>query len=252
MDTESLQQAFARALADPDVAVPRGVIATPARFNIHRNNIAAGLKAVLAARYPVIQRLVGEPFFAATARAFTAADPPLSPVLLQYGATFAQFLARFEPAAPYPYLPDIARLEWARHRAYHAADAAPADLGLIGKLSFGQLPALRFTLHPSATIIASPFPVLSIWWTNQLDTEVKPIALDQGGEAALVVRPRLEVITTGLPPGSDRLIAALGTGAALDEAADLAMAAQPAFDLAAALATLFRAEAFAAISLMTT
>lgn len=252
MDTRLLQRAFARALADSNAAVPRGIVATLARFNIHRNNIAAGLTAVLATRYPAIRRLVGQPFFVATARAFIAAEPPRSPVLIEYGASFARFLSRFEPASGYPYLADIARLEWARHRAYHAADAAPADLRLIGRLDFSELPALRFTLHPSATVIASPFPLLSIWRTNHFDAEVKEVALDQGGETVLVVRPRLEVFTGALPPGSDVLIAALGEGKILGEAVDAAMAKEPAFSPTAALAALFRAEAFAAFSLTTT
>jgi hypothetical protein len=249
MDTRLLQRAFARALADSNAAVPRGIVATLARFNIHRNNIAAGLTAILAARYPGIRRLVGQPFFVATARAFIAAEPPRSPVLIEYGASFARFLSRFEPASGYPYL---ARLEWARHRAYHAADAAPADLRLIGRLDFSELPALRFTLHPSAAVIASPFPVLSIWRTNHFDLEVKEVALDQGGETVLVVRPRLEVFTGALPPGSDVLIAALGEGKILGEAVDAAMAKEPALNPTAALAALFRAEAFAAFSLTTT
>ena len=101
-------------------------------------------------------------------------------------------------------------------------------------------------------MIASPFPVLSIWRTNHFDVEVKEVALDQGGETVLVVRPRLEVFTAALPPGSDVLIAALGEGKTLGEAADAAMAKEPAFDLTAALAALFRTEAFAVFSLTTT
>jgi Putative DNA-binding domain len=247
MDTDLLQQAFARALTDTEAAVPRGVIATPARFNIHRNNMVAGLEALLASRYPVIQRLVGEPFFAATARAFIAADPPRSPVLLEYGAAFAPFLAGFEPAAPYPYLPDIARLDWARHCAYHAADAPPADLSRIAALDPERMSRLRFNLHPSATVIASAFPILSIWRTNSFDAEVTPITLDGGGETALIVRPHLEVITTALPPGSDSFTAALTEGAALGDAANAAAEQEPVFDLTATLAALFRAQAFAMV-----
>jgi hypothetical protein len=101
-------------------------------------------------------------------------------------------------------------------------------------------------------VIASPFPVLSIWRTNHFDVEVKEVALDQGAETVLVVRPRLEVFTGALPPGSDVLMAALGEGKILGEAVDAAMAKEPAFNPTAALAALFRAEAFAAFSLTTT
>ena len=59
---------------------------------------------------------------------FIARHPPQSPALVEFGGAFALFLAAFEPAGSLSYLTDIARMEWARHAAYHAADAAPADL----------------------------------------------------------------------------------------------------------------------------
>ena len=48
MGTDASQWVFARALTDPDAALPPGVIGSAARFNIHRNNIIASLTAVLA------------------------------------------------------------------------------------------------------------------------------------------------------------------------------------------------------------
>jgi Putative DNA-binding domain len=247
MGTDALQQPFVRALTDPDAALPPGVIGSAARFNIHRNNIAASLTAVLASRYPVIRRLVGDDFFRAAAGTFIARHPPQSPVLMEFGGNFAAFLAALEPAASLPYLPDIARLEWARHAAYHAADAAPADLSLIARLDPDRMSLLRFTMHPSVAVVASPFPILSIWRTNSFDAEVTPIARDAGGETVLIVRPHLDVVTASLPAGSDNFIAALATGTTLGDAALAAAEHDPAFDLTATLAELFRMQAFTAI-----
>ena len=53
------------------------------------------------------------------------AEPPRSPLLFQYGGSFADFIAGFAPAAPLPYLRDMARLEYAQGLAYHAADREP-------------------------------------------------------------------------------------------------------------------------------
>ena len=38
---------------------------------------------------------------------------------------FPNFLETFEPAQRAPFLPDVARIEWAWRQAYHAADARP-------------------------------------------------------------------------------------------------------------------------------
>src|SRR5262245_57068509 len=108
MGTDALQRALVRALIDPDAALPSGVVGSAARFNIHRNNIASSLIAVLASRYPVIRRLVGDDFFQAAAGTFIASHPPQSPALIEFGGAFAAFLAALEPAASLPYLSDIA------------------------------------------------------------------------------------------------------------------------------------------------
>ena len=51
-----------------------------------------------ARRFPAVERLVGEEFFAGMAREFVMAHPPRSPLLLTYGDEFPDFIAAFEPA----------------------------------------------------------------------------------------------------------------------------------------------------------
>src|SRR6266545_6393061 len=117
-----VQKAFAEALLDTSARVPlpvRGAARRKAdnRFAVYRNNVLAGLTSALAARFPVVQRLVGNEFFRDMARVYVTVEPPRSPLLMHYGETFAAFIDGFEPAAPIPYLGDIARLEMARGHA---------------------------------------------------------------------------------------------------------------------------------------
>jgi len=122
------QHAFASALLDPARPVPSGLATwngsdPVARFAVYRNNVVVSLVAALADTFPVVRELVGEEFFTAMARLYVAEQPPLSPVLAHYGDGFADWVVQFEPAAAVPCLADMARLERARVRAYHAADA---------------------------------------------------------------------------------------------------------------------------------
>src|SRR4029077_17776024 len=124
------QSDFARAVRDPDLAVPRGVTwhnsdRPQVRFAVYRNNVVLGLVSSLEARFPATRRIVGEDFFKGAARLFAATQPPRSPLMMFYGDAFPDFLADFEPAREVPYLADVARLEAARTRAYHATDAKP-------------------------------------------------------------------------------------------------------------------------------
>jgi hypothetical protein len=110
--------------------LPAGVTATAPddlaqRFAVYRNNVTVGLVDALAARFPVIQRLVGVEFFRAVAREFARSHPPRSPLLFLWGEAFPDFLAALPSLADYPYMADVARIEVARGVAYHAADAMP-------------------------------------------------------------------------------------------------------------------------------
>jgi len=86
----------------------------------------AGLGKALKSRFPVVEKIVGEEFFAAMTRVFVKAQPPRSPLLATYGDDFPDFIATFEPARGLPYLADVARLEATRTRSYHAATSRPS------------------------------------------------------------------------------------------------------------------------------
>jgi hypothetical protein len=188
--TES-QAAFATALLDPALPVPpalrsRGAPAGADRFAVYRNNVVVGLIEGLREAYPVVCRLVGDEFFRATAGIFARVQPPRSPVMLEYGEGFAEFIEGFAPAASVPYLADVARLERAWVEAYHAAEAEP-----LARADAANGAALR--LHPAVRLVCSRFPILTIWQANQTDAEPQPLELSDEGEIVLVTRPAAEV-----------------------------------------------------------
>src|ERR1700732_2829083 len=197
---------FAQALRDPDLVVPRGVTshnsdALGERFAVYRNNVMVGLVSALEARFPATCKIVGEDFFKGAAKLFAATQPPRSPLMLFYGDAFPAFLADFEPAREVPYLADVARLEAARTRAYHAADAKPLpSAALVGGVP-DALARMRFILHTSVEIIASYYPIVKIWAMNSGEMDLAPIT-DWRGENALVWRPGFDVEVRRLPPGA--------------------------------------------------
>lgn len=238
------QRNFAAALLDPNMPVPRGLIGpdrepSEKRFNVYRNNVVAGLVEALKAAYPAVCRIVGHDFFAAMARVYVALEPPRSPVMLDYGETFPDFIERFDPAKSVPYLPDVARLERAWVEAYHAAEAPPADPAPLATIDSRSLPQIGFALHPSVRVVRSSFPVVQIWLMNIDAGEPAAIDICSGGESALVVRPIAEVEVRRLPVGAATFIMGLAAGASVADAAALALDADCDFDLAGALRDLF-------------
>jgi hypothetical protein len=248
-----LQRSFVAATLFGDVAAlaAAGVIAkgldAAARLGVYRNNILGNYRKALAASYPVVLRLVGAPFFNAAVDAFVRAHPSTRGDVNRYGGELARFLAAYPPARGLGYLPDVARLEWALDQAGIAADAQPLDLAALGSVPAGELDTLRFVLHPSAHLIASPYPILHIWRVNQPDYDGEvAVDLGEGGDALLVLRTAQGVSIEPLAPGEHALLAAFGAGATLATAAKRAAMAEPAFDLTASLGRHVAAQAIVA------
>lgn len=212
------------------------------RFAVYRNNVQHGLARALAQRFPVVERLVGAEFFAAMARVFAAAHPPATPVLLDWGEGFADFLAGFAPVRHLAYLPDVARLEWARGLAYHAADVAPADPARLGQIAPERL---RLVLAPSVHAFRSRHPAFNIWRQNQ--PGVEPAPLPKGPEFALLGRtPGFAVATEPLDALRYAVLEALLAGKSFAEAVHTAPGADP----TPLLALLIRHQLFAEIGEM--
>lgn len=246
------QSHFAEALLDADLAIPQDVTSHTAqvparRFGVYRNNVVASLVNALKLRFPVVARIVGDEFFAGMARLFVVAHPPRSPLLMQYGDNFADFIAGFGPAAELPYLADVTRLEAARTRAYHAADVTPLNPAEIAALPPETLGALRIALHPSVEVVRSAFPVVTIWAMNSGEADLTPID-DWRGQDALIGRPALDVELRALPAGGAVFLLALSRNETLEQAAMLALADSDQFDLAANLAGLFGAGLVVAVN----
>ncbi len=233
----SIQQTFAEALLAPQATCPEGVFssngAEPAsRFAVYRNNVHSALINALAAAYPVARQLVGDEFFRAMAGLYAQAHPPTSPLISEYGGTFADFIQGFEPAWSVPYLADVARLERLRVRAYHAADCLVLDQHCVLRQLQGcaQLGQLRVGLHPSLATLESSYAVVSIWAAHQADgaiTSFNPWHA-QGG---LVLRQGLVVKVFAIDRGSVTFINRLNQGAGLEMAIADALKASDEFDL---------------------
>lgn len=236
-----IQTAFAEGVLDGGPAslagavVERGLSGSR-RLQLYRNNTFASLTEALAAVYPVVQRLVGDDFFRFVAARYIPEHPSRSGNLHDFGGQFAGFLAGLAETEGLPYLPDVARLEWAYHQVFHEADRAPLDPAALGRVPPEAYETLRFRLHPASRLVASPYPVLHIWQVNQEGFSGDPsVRLDEGAARILVFRRGLEVELQALAEGEFALLQAFARDHSLTAAAEAALQAQPEFDLSVSL-----------------
>ena len=243
----SLYADFAAALLVPEGAYPVGLVTAngsdPAvRFAVYRNNVQSSLVDALADSYPVLVQLVGEAFFRAMALAYVRQAPPRTPLLVDYGGDFADFVEGFAPAASVPYLAAVARLERARVQAYHAADSQPltADQLAAALAQPETLGDLRLNLHASVAVLSARYALVSIWQAHQGDADFASLDPLQA-EHALVLRSQWQVQVHAVGVGCANFVRALQQGQPLGLAA-AAAATDSGFDLAASLALLLQAQ----------
>ena len=213
------EEQFHAAIGNRSMAPPH------VRFGVYRNNVASALINALRVRFPVTSELLGPQAFAQQARDYGFANLPASPVLIGYGAEFAETLE-----APWS---DVAHLENLWWNAYHAAEAEGLAADALSRKSPEDLAETRFTFHPSFGLMSSPVNAGTVW---QSARDGKPAAFEPTPEHMLVARPEAEVEVKLLPLSSHDFIAALAVGKTLAEAYEQSAAIHPGFDLALELA----------------
>ena len=239
-----VQVAFSHALLGGDeqqaVAVVRGDGLTPgARLQIYRHHVFTTLTAALQATYPVVCRLVDERFFGYAADQYIRANPPGGPCLFEYGASFPEFLAGFEPCRRLRYLPDVARLEWALNAAVHAEDAAPLDPAVLRRVPVEHFPLMTLRLDPSLSLLSSPWPIDRIWHANQPDADpAAPVDPGSGGVCLEVRRVGDDAVFRAIDPATHAFRRALTDARCLEEAAAAALDVDGVCDLTRAFQAL--------------
>ena len=244
------QDGFAHALfAPPDAAdLPAGIahLAAQPGFAVYRNTVMKGCIDALQANFPAVLRLVGEEWFRAAAAVHVRESPPTLPMLLEYGARFADFLERFPPAAELTYLAGVARLDRLWTEAHAAADADALDPAVLGLHTPEELARLVLTPHPATRWAWFGYaPIHTIWSRNRAG--VPPAEdLDWKPEGALLVRPVDAVAWQELDAAGCAFLDACAAGEPLGVAAQAALERRPGVDLAGLLAGLLAAGAFSA------
>ena len=245
------QTYFHEALRDPAAPIPAGLVdpqGEPAgrRFNVYRNNVTTSLMDALAEGYPVIKKLLGEDNFRNLSREYQAAHPPSSPLMMTFGEAFPAFLDGFAPLAKYPYLGDVARLEYALRLSYHAADSTPINPEHLSLLTEDELLNARPELAPTAKVIASQWPILGIWQFNTTENTPKP---ESRAQSVLITRAEFDPKPVEISPGDVRFLNAISEGRTLGEALDAAHEVEAVHDFAALLGKLLNGNALTKLTI---
>jgi len=190
---KALQQAFTESLLAKDGLRPPLLSQqldqlSCERLSIYCNNRRLTLKDSLADTFPVLKRLVGDDFFNAMSSRYIYDYPARSRQLEDFGDKMPIFISEFPPVAKLVYLEDVARLEWAWHKALSGPKPLTFPFQAFQELPQSSYEHLLFTLPIRSTLISSPYPILAIWDANQPEEKEPPIIeLDAGDDHLMVI-----------------------------------------------------------------
>jgi len=133
---------------------------------IYRNNLLATSRQALAITFPTLKHLIGEDVFNYACQQYLILSPPTQGDWGVWGEGFADLLKDLPQLAEYPFVADIATLDWLRHQSMRAKDSR-LDVDSVKMLATTELNDLYLALSPSHFLMRSKYPVIEFWLAHQ-------------------------------------------------------------------------------------
>lgn len=184
------------------------------RVGIYADMYWARIRDVLRGDFARTAEVLGDQRFDELARGYVARRPSRDPSIARVGEAFADHLAAHLPAEAPPYVPDLARLEWARVAAFTAADATPLRLDDLQRMAADALPDLHLRPVPSLTLLELGWPV------QRLLAEAAPDAIAPAPTLLRVWRHELLVFHATVDAVERPALLGLLRGATFEEIAE--------------------------------
>jgi hypothetical protein len=161
-----------------DDLVRRGVLARPSldhlfmgddrlssveRLDIYANMYFFRLLDCLREDFPKVAAAAGGARFHNLVTDYLLRHPSRHPSLRYLGQRLPEFIAGHALAREYPYLADLARLEWARADLFDAPDAAPMTREDLARLPEERAGEARLRLVPAFELLRFEYDVARAW-----------------------------------------------------------------------------------------
>jgi hypothetical protein len=247
-----LQQAFAEAIVEGTYHAVTAAMAADGlalrSVALYRRLIRNNYTQVLTITYPVLHRFVGDCYFGVLARGYLKHHPSTSGDLFLYGRHLPALLQRLD--AP-PLLVALARLEWACHEVYQAADSPPLSPDQLQAMASVDPSRVTVQFRPTARFLRFHVPVHRVWLALQPDSssdDVVELPLPAEQTGVIVTRSDGKVQVTPLAWLDYRLVDALSRGADVASIERMALESEPEFDFARLMTTLLSLHVIAGCS----
>ncbi|MFT5085037.1 MAG: hypothetical protein ACI9Y1_003094 [Lentisphaeria bacterium] len=134
----------------------------PARLGAYQNNTRIALINSLQTTYPIILHVLGDRIFPQLAFQYVKKNPMISSDLNTYGEQLTTFLVTHPIHIDFPFLSDLAQLEWNLQQSYYANECSPIsdhDWQQVLAMGAEEQSRITFTLRPDTILMQSHYPL---------------------------------------------------------------------------------------------
>lgn len=241
------QKAFYKAIFTNDPKIVENFIGPvedfEKRFGIYSNNIFSSLKNVIKDDFPISRKILGKQKFNQASFEFVRRSPPTSGCLLKYGQKFPFFLNAFFPE--YPYIQDLAQIEWAKKELYYKEDSIPLNPQVIYDIPVDDYPFLSFEFPKATFLFKSSYSLEKMWPRIEKGEQ----SIKKNNSYFFMIRPRFKIHHHWLSAEEFHFLRMLYEKKNLREAYDNAIFINSQFNLSEALTLALKREYFTKVTI---
>ncbi len=149
------------------------------RLDIYANMYFFRIRDALADDFPVVRATIGADAFHNFVTDYLLAHPSRSFSLRDVGSAVPQFARSHPYTGTWPWLGDLAALEWSVVEAFDAADAPMLSAEQWAAYAAEELANRRLVWHPSLRVLACEYPVHQAWQRFQRDEPLPTLAPEE-------------------------------------------------------------------------
>jgi hypothetical protein len=173
----------------------------------YQGHVRALAPRVLSQAYPTVHIMLGDEVWPRVAQQLWLCHPPHEGDLNRWGEDLPDWLAAQDELSAWPWLPDVARLDWACHDSAQATDAE-LETASLEQLPLEDPDRLVIRLMPAARIVSSAWPVVSLYRAHHAAAAnaspddvlvtVQQLLAEPLAECAIVTRPQWQPVVETL------------------------------------------------------
>ncbi|MBI3307468.1 MAG: putative DNA-binding domain-containing protein [Candidatus Omnitrophica bacterium] len=198
------------------------------RIAVYAGGLIARTEEAFSEVYEAIRFVIGAARFHELAHAYSRHYPSAHYNLTYIGRRLAEFLKSpdcTDLMKDFPFLSDLARLEWQVTMAFHAFDEGPMDPSRLKEITPEAWEKIRFIFQPSVSVMTSAWPVLDIWQARKLSIQQVDIDLVDRPQSILISRQGVKVQCGLISEESyfllEKLLSKISLGEALEALAEM-------------------------------